>query len=780
MAYASSSEDDFPDVEVIVRRQKQNITGHEPSGDKGNAPRQPASAGPAPRNPDGSIEKTPATTRRIRKLGPGQPMMDGSLLQPWQRSNGGGGAASRASGPKQASRAQTARLETCSAPAGELLDRLPVKAKRVESRAVSSVTAPDSPPAEQKRTRRLISRGEKKALELKVSLEEESEVESSDESELDTESCDSSDVSLPSGEDEESDFISGGGSDSDDLSMPPPQRSRSPVAPRRIRRRVLSSISDPAKKEPAKAKTVCDDSITSPRKQPAKQNPPKVSTTGQLKVPPKKKLEDVFEKLKIFDEDSDPEKSAARDKKAPILEPTTPRKQLTAAPAKAPRIPMSPWKPEHREFWDPEVNFAWIDQHSPPKKKKNAAPPPMMDATAPEHREELRRRYGTSPEKKQARRAFDAVKEALARDFLVELDEVVTGGELARLTEATGGLRVVWSNTLLTTAGRANWKCKTTTTISKPSGPSSSSASSSSRGTTAISTTRATATQHYASIELATKVLSNEADLLNTVAHEFCHLAVFLLHGKPKLAHGAEFKAYGRRVMSAASSSASGGTTTTTTNTKKGAAAAAAAVATATGALRTPRARGVDINVTTRHSYEIEYPYVWRCADCATEVGRHSRSVDPQRHRCGRCKKGVLVQVKPVPRGKAGKAAGGGGEDAGAGTGKEGPQKREGGEGKKEGEGEEKMKKKKKTTAYQEFTSREMKALSVSHKGLSFKEKMAVVSARWGEHQKLAKAKLAETETPPASLVGVKALAAAVGVLEIEDDDSSDGGGAGA
>jgi predicted SprT family Zn-dependent metalloprotease len=405
---------------------------------------------------------------------------------------------------------------------------------------------------------------------------------------------------------------------------------------------------------------------------------------------------------------------AAKDKKTPVLEPSTPRKKLTPSPTKAPPIPISPWKPEHKEFWDPEVNFAWIDKHSPPKKK-------TTDMTGPDGREELKRRYGQSPDKKQAKKAFDAVKEDLARSFLLELDHVITKGRLAQLTETTGGLRIQWSNTLLTTAGRAHWKCKTTTTTSKQPLPSSSSS------TAASTITRTTtSTQHYASIELATKVLSNESDLLNTVAHEFCHLAVFLLHGKPKLAHGAEFKTYGGRVMNAA--------------------------------LGTPRSRGVDIQVTTRHSYEIEYRYVWRCADCGTEVRRHSKSVDTVRQRCGKCKGGVLVQVKPVPRGggatssATGKAKGEGDQD-----------------GKETGTGVlQKVEKKK--SAYQEFTSREMKALSVSHKGISLKEKMVLVSARWSEHQKLQKSKTPGTGEDTAD---VRGLAGAVDVLEIADDDTS-------
>lgn len=475
----------------------------------------------------------------------------------------------------------------------------------------------------------------------------------------------------------------------------------------------------------------------------------------------------AYRQLCSFNEESDPEEPAARGTKAPILEPSTPKKNLAASPGKPARIPDSPWKPEHKEFWDPEVNFAWIDEHSPPKK----APKKLPDLAAPDSREELKRRYGTSPEKKQAKKAFDAVKEDLARDFLRELDEVITDGRLEALTESTGGLRLVWSNTLLTTAGRAHWKCKTTTTTLKQ--PSSSSSASSSAAITK------TATQHYASIELATKVLSNESDLLNTVAHEFCHLAVFLLHGKPKLAHGAEFKTYGRRVMSAASRSPS-----SSSSAKNG--------------LKTPGDRGVEINVTTRHSYEIEYRFVWRCADCAAEVCRHSRSVDPTRQRCGRCK-GILVQVKPVPRGsgtsnsnsniKGNDKGDAGNEGSGLGGGKDST-------GAVKGKGAGALKPEKKKTAYQEFTSREMKALSISHKGLSFKEKMAMVSARWSEHQKKqkemqeqekeqglkTKAATPETEpttTPTATVttkaVGVRGLTASVEVLEIRDDGSDPG-----
>ena len=72
------------------------------------------------------------------------------------------------------------------------------------------------------------------------------------------------------------------------------------------------------------------------------------------------------------------------------------------------------------------------------------------------------------------------------------------------------------------------------------------------------------------------------------------------------------------------------------------------------------------VQVTTKHSYEINHKYLWVCVGtppnaakdflslpdddgCGAEYGRHSKSVDPQKHRCGKCK-GILLQVRPKPR----------------------------------------------------------------------------------------------------------------------------------
>ncbi|EOD48132.1 SprT-like protein [Neofusicoccum parvum] len=58
-----------------------------------------------------------------------------------------------------------------------------------------------------------------------------------------------------------------------------------------------------------------------------------------------------------------------------------------------------------------------------------------------------------------------------------------------------------------------------------------------------------------------------------------------------------------------------------------------------------------NINVTTKHTYAIDYKYIWTCVSCGHEFKRHSKSIDPAKHRCGSCK-AELMQTKPVVRQK--------------------------------------------------------------------------------------------------------------------------------
>ncbi|KAL7958407.1 SprT-like family domain-containing protein [Trichoderma compactum] len=200
-----------------------------------------------------------------------------------------------------------------------------------------------------------------------------------------------------------------------------------------------------------------------------------------------------------------------------------------------------------------------------------------------------------SPSKRQTKKSFDAIKSQLAIDFLQQLDTQITHGKVGELTQSTGGVKIVWSNTLKTTAGRANWKRETV--ISKHTGGSA----------------KADVEQyrHSSSIELSEKVIDDELRLLNVIAHEFCHLANFMINGITDNPHGKAFKVWAAKCTQLFGSQG--------------------------------------IKVTTKHSYEIDFKYVWTCTVCGCEYKRHSKSIDPKRHRCGACKASI-EQTKPTPR----------------------------------------------------------------------------------------------------------------------------------
>ncbi|KAI5460267.1 SprT-like family-domain-containing protein [Mariannaea sp. PMI_226] len=268
--------------------------------------------------------------------------------------------------------------------------------------------------------------------------------------------------------------------------------------------------------------------------------------------------------------------------------PSTPPKATDTRGLKSPSkrivIPQTPHHHSTDDFWSQDIVDDWNDLHSP---RKLLLPPVAKSPAKP------------SPKKlpkKETKKAFDSRKHTLAESFLAELDREITQGKIAELAQSTGGVKLVWTKTLNTTAGRASWRRET------------------------IRTRRADGTQasvefkHHSSIELAEKVIDDEHRLLNVLAHEFCHLANFMVSGITTNPHGKEFKAWAAKCSN------------------------------------TFADRG--INVTTKHSYDIDFKYIWTCDDCGSEFKRHSKSIDPQRHRCGSCK-GILQQTKPVPRGKA-------------------------------------------------------------------------------------------------------------------------------
>ncbi|OQO01627.1 hypothetical protein B0A48_12663 [Cryoendolithus antarcticus] len=280
--------------------------------------------------------------------------------------------------------------------------------------------------------------------------------------------------------------------------------------------------------------------------------------------------------------------------------PSSPTKSKLVSPSKArPKIPTPPHRQSLDGFWNADTVNDWNDQYSPQKVIMSPRKNRFIDLSSTDSPSTSPKK-SSSPAKRskkemQVRREFESRKHKLAEDFLFELDQRITHGQISTLSATTGGVKLLWSKTLNTTAGRANWRRETTKTRL-------------SDGTTqAIH-------KHHASIELASKVIDSDTRLYNVLAHEFCHLANFMVSGIKDQPHGTSFKTWGRKVTLAFED------------------------------------RGVE--VTTKHSYEIEYKYVWQCSgeECETLFQRHSKSIDVERQRCGNCR-GRLVQVKPAPRG---------------------------------------------------------------------------------------------------------------------------------
>ena len=109
-----------------------------------------------------------------------------------------------------------------------------------------------------------------------------------------------------------------------------------------------------------------------------------------------------------------------------------------------------------------------------------------------------------------------------------------------------------------------------------------------------------------ADIELATKVVDDEERLRSTLVHELCHAAAFVVDDVAKPPHGDVFKRWGRRAMNTFT----------------------------------------DVEVTTTHDYIIQYSHFWTCAECSYTYKRHSKSIDTQKHRCGRCKGKLFISLE--------------------------------------------------------------------------------------------------------------------------------------
>ncbi|KUJ14725.1 uncharacterized protein LY89DRAFT_649201 [Mollisia scopiformis] len=352
--------------------------------------------------------------------------------------------------------------------------------------------------------------------------------------------------------------------------------------------------------------------------------------------PPSSDIEDPFT-LRYSPSENKPKKISKETRfRTPPRSPEPKPRGLQSPKKTFQRIPSTPHRQSMDTFWQQDVINDWNDEYSPRKTPKPQPKPKSEDDTSST--------ILTSPKKsptkqdraaKEAKKAFSRSKHEIASSFLTELDSKITNNQISTLSTSTGGVKIIWSKKLNTTAGRANWKRETIKSLSS-----------------------APTYRHHASIELAEKVIDCEDRLLNVIAHEFCHLANFMVSGIKNNPHGKEFKEW------------------------------AAKVSTQFGD------RGIE--VTTKHSYVIDYNYVWECESCGVEFKRHSKSVDPARHTCGSCK-GRLRQTKPPP--------------------------------KKTGEGE------KKVGEYQMFVKENMKRVREENPGSPQKEIMGLVGKRYQEYK---------------------------------------------
>ncbi|CCG85067.2 protein of unknown function [Taphrina deformans PYCC 5710] len=244
------------------------------------------------------------------------------------------------------------------------------------------------------------------------------------------------------------------------------------------------------------------------------------------------------------------------------------------------RIPRSPHRESNIKFWDEEESNAWVELHKPAATPGRTPLKQSFSSGMLNSNDFRAMRTPKTPKKSVAEinqtkeaKKFLATREELARRFVDEFSEQVCP-ELA--SKLSGPIELVWSKTLASTAGRATFsKSKTS-----------------------------------ARIELSTKVIDCLARLRSTLAHEMCHILVWVIDGQFSNPHGKEFKAFGRRVE-----------------------------------------RLLGIEVDTTHNYTINYKYQWRCtgSDCVRVYGRHSKSLDPSKVVCGTCHS-TLVQILPKPR----------------------------------------------------------------------------------------------------------------------------------
>ena len=191
------------------------------------------------------------------------------------------------------------------------------------------------------------------------------------------------------------------------------------------------------------------------------------------------------------------------------LRPHTPpldaSKIVFQSPSKSNRIPPSPHRPSIDAFWSQQVINDWNEQYSPKKALKSSRKSRFQSADEDDvefspsessHRSPLRSPAKKDKEAVLLRKAFNDRKHEMATSFLAEVDQTIAAGQVSALAESTGGIKLIWSKKLTSTAGRANWRREAV------------------RSKSADGTVSTTSHRHHASIELAEKVIDDEGALI--------------------------------------------------------------------------------------------------------------------------------------------------------------------------------------------------------------------------------------------------------------------------
>ncbi|KAK6509426.1 hypothetical protein TWF481_004171 [Arthrobotrys musiformis] len=187
---------------------------------------------------------------------------------------------------------------------------------------------------------------------------------------------------------------------------------------------------------------------------------------------------------------------------------------------------------------------------------------------------------------------FEENKESIAKEYLQLLDDTVNNGAVGRLTAATGGIQLVWTNSKQTTAGT----CQTV------------------RYSAGLGEER-TSAYFSCVITLESKVCDDVQRIKDTLAHEYTHACVDILEIdrrqlKNEGPHGRLFKTWAKKVGKAMN-------------------------------IETPE---------TCHNLEINYKFEYQCTICDRVYKAHSRKPAWTTSKgCELCKV-PLIQIKPVPR----------------------------------------------------------------------------------------------------------------------------------